>query len=223
MRDEKEEYQINKVKEKIPKWFSTNKTQISQTILLNYLELYFSNTFVTYSMLKNKSSNLFTFSTNFSKMIDYTDKNHGKVFSKNNDMVYLWNPVKDFILNEYAKYKNISYDITYPDDIENTHIIEGKKQTIIVNTYERNPIARAKCIEHYGYNCSVCGFNFEKVYGKYGKDFIHVHHIIPISTINDTYKIDPIKDLRPVCPNCHAMLHRKKDVKSIEKLKEIIN
>ena len=42
-----------------------------------------------------------------------------------------------------------------------------------------------------------------------GKDFIHVHHIIPLNEIKEEYTVDPIKDLVPVCPNCHAMLHRK--------------
>ena len=32
-----------------------------------------------------------------------------------------------------------------------------------------------------GYTCEVCGFNFELRYGKLGKDFIEVHHLVPIS------------------------------------------
>jgi len=219
---DKEKYQIDKVKRSVPKWFKKSY-QINSQILLAYLNIYFDKNIVTLDMLKQKCNNLPTFDSNFAKMIDFTEKNSGKVFNLEDNKVYLWHPVKDFILDEYTKYKNISYEIIYPDEIEDTHIIEGKKQTIIVNTYERNPIARAKCIERYGYNCSVCGFNFEKVYGEYGKDFIHIHHIIPISAIKHTYEVDPIEDLRPVCPNCHAMLHREKDVKSIEKLREIIN
>jgi 5-methylcytosine-specific restriction protein A len=67
--------------------------------------------------------------------------------------------------------------------------------------------------------------DFEKMYGEIGHGFIHVHHIIPISTIGEEYKIDPIKDLVPVCPNCHAMLHKGKEgeVLTIDKLKEIID
>lgn len=66
-----------------------------------------------------------------------------------------------------------------------------------------------KCIEKYGCKCSVCGFDFEKEYGELGKGFIHIHHIVPIARIGKEYKIDYEKDLIPVCPNCHAMLHRK--------------
>lgn len=66
--------------------------------------------------------------------------------------------------------------------------------------------------------------DFEKMYGEIGRGFIHVHHIVPISTIGEEYKIDPIKDLVPVCPNCHAMLHKGKEgeVLTVDELKEII-
>ena len=70
-------------------------------------------------------------------------------------------------------------------------------------------------------NCKVCNLNFKKVYGEIGEDFIHIHHIVPINEIGKNYKIDYKKDLIPVCPNCHSMLHRKLNGKepTIEKLK----
>ena len=37
---------------------------------------------------------------------------------------------------------------------------------------------------------------------------------------NEEVMIDPVKDLIPVCPNCHAMIHRKKEkVVSIDELR----
>lgn len=92
----------------------------------------------------------------------------------------------------------------------------------MVNSYERNPIARQKCIEHWKPICSVCQFDFEEKYGELGKGFIHVHHLVPISNIGDTYQVDPINDLRPVCPNCHAMLHKKNPPLTIEELQQNI-
>ena len=103
-----------------------------------------------------------------------------------------------------------------------TVLFEGAKKSTVINSYERNPIARQKCINHWQSICSVCNFDFETVYGPLGKGFIHVHHLTPISQVGTSYQIDPIKDLRPVCPNCHAMLHRQEPPFSIEELKNII-
>jgi 5-methylcytosine-specific restriction protein A len=96
-------------------------------------------------------------------------------------------------------------------------LLEGTLKQVWVNRYERNPEARAGCIAVYGVDCAVCGFNFEKQYGEIGRGYIHVHHLVPLASIGKTYRIDPIADLRPVCPNCHAMLHRG-DILSIEDL-----
>ena len=111
----------------------------------------------------------------------------------------------------------------YADEVdENVEYAEGKTRKVLVNNYERNPIARKKCIEHFGVTCQVCTFDFEKIYGEIGKEFIHVHHKIDISTIGNEYSVDPINDLIPVCPNCHSMLHKKKPTYTIEELKEIM-
>ena len=96
---------------------------------------------------------------------------------------------------------------------------EGTKRAYVVNVYERNPEARRLCINYWGHNCVVCGFDFEKIYGDYGKDFIHVHHLKPLSEIQENYCIDPEKDLRPVCPNCHSMIHRKTPAITVDELK----
>ncbi|WP_227938346.1 HNH endonuclease [Alkalihalobacillus deserti] len=105
------------------------------------------------------------------------------------------------------------HDLTegfYPDEVSET-LEEGKCKTVSVNVYERNPIARKRCINHFGVQCQVCDLNFEHTYGEVGKDFIHVHHIVPLREIKQGYIVDPIQDLIPVCPNCHAMLHRKEN------------
>jgi 5-methylcytosine-specific restriction enzyme A len=101
-----------------------------------------------------------------------------------------------------------------------TVFTEGSPNKILITRYERNPIARKICIEHHGLSCAVCDFNFGKVYGKIGQHFIHVHHLFQIAKIRKKYTIDPIKDLRPVCPNCHVMIHQKKIPFTIEEMKE---
>ena len=95
------------------------------------------------------------------------------------------------------------------DEEENTGLmLEGGSNKVVVNRYERNPVNRELCLSANGYNCMICGFDFQAKYGSIGEHFIHVHHIVPVSEMKTEYLINPVKDLIPVCPNCHAMLHR---------------
>lgn len=102
---------------------------------------------------------------------------------------------------------------------------EGKVRAIEINIYERSAKGRNECISYYGTSCMACGFDFGKVYGKIGNGFIHVHHVTPVSQIKYEYVLDPIKDLVPVCPNCHAMLHMgdsENAILTIEQLRKLI-
>ncbi len=101
---------------------------------------------------------------------------------------------------------------------------EGAKKSVVVNKYERSSKARENAVKYHGFNCKVCQINFKDKYGKIGEDFIHIHHIIPINEIGKNYKVDYKKDLIPVCPNCHSMLHRKINGKepTIDELKQMI-
>ena len=88
-------------------------------------------------------------------------------------------------------------------------LVEGVKKNVTVNAYERNSTARAQCLAAHGVECAVCGFNFGKRYGLVAEGFIHVHHLRPLSEIKISYVVDPKEDLRPICPNCHAVIHRR--------------
>ena len=99
---------------------------------------------------------------------------------------------------------------------------EGQRTQVFVNRYERDRRARDTCIKHHGTSCAACGINFRTKYGVLGEGFIHVHHITPISELGESYIVDPVNDLVPVCPNCHAMLHRRNPPLSIDELKKII-
>jgi len=110
-----------------------------------------------------------------------------------------------------------------PSERAAVELTERGKISVLVNRFERNRQARAECIKSFGTACSVCGFDFEKRYGNIGKGFIHVHHLTPVSQVGKDYKIDPSRDLRPVCPNCHEMLHSRPNTPlSIEELQIII-
>ena len=90
-------------------------------------------------------------------------------------------------------------------DIETIVRCEGNKKLVFTYQYERDPKLRAAAIKAFGYKCSACGIDFEKVYGQIGKQFIELHHIVPVS---DGCAENNYKNLLPLCPNCHRMIHR---------------
>ena len=130
-------------------------------------------------------------------------------------------------LGEYGKTLAViraTRERLYPDELKTGHkYFEGARKTVRVNAYERDAKARKACIDHYKTSCVVCGFNFEAKYGAVGKGFIHVHHLNPLALTDGEYELDPIADLRPVCPNCHAMLHRPEKLLSIKELQAALH
>ncbi|MCD4685838.1 MAG: HNH endonuclease [Anaerolineae bacterium] len=103
------------------------------------------------------------------------------------------------------------------------HYVEGATRQKMVNAYERNRAARERCIAHYGAVCSVCGFDFPEKYGPVGNKIIDVHHLIPLSEIRQGHVVDPIRHLRPVCPNCHAVIHKRTPPYTIKEVKVFIS
>lgn len=101
-------------------------------------------------------------------------------------------------------------------------LVEGATRQVTVNAYERDPRARLKCIEAHGTSCAVCGFNFGATYGLPAEGYIHVHHLRPLSEVGAAHVVDPVADLRPVCPNCHAVLHRRVPAYSIEDVQAML-
>lgn len=126
----------------------------------------------------------------------------------------------DLLLHPHQMINDDVYDVDYPEDDEKLY--EGALMKVNVNKYERNRKARMECVAKKGYQCLVCGRDFEATYGEIGKNFIHVHHLTPISTIGQEYELNVDTDLAPVCPNCHYMLHRKNPPYTIEELKNIL-
>lgn len=99
---------------------------------------------------------------------------------------------------------------------------EGAKLLVEVNRYERSPANRAACIDHYGHSCQCCGFDFAGAYGDVGAGYIEVHHRTPVSQIGTNYIVDPVKDLVPLCGNCHAMVHRMDPPLDVEALSRLV-
>ena len=123
----------------------------------------------------------------------------------------------------WSKFTTINMIALPPEEVNEAEVLyEGAAQRISVNSYERNPKARKKCIEHYGLSCKVCDFKFSELYGDVGRGFIHVHHLREISEIGEEYQIDPINDLIPVCPNCHAIIHHRKPAYKIREVQQFL-
>jgi 5-methylcytosine-specific restriction protein A len=140
----------------------------------------------------------------------YYEREHGRL----NNIRKIYN----YFL-EIQEQNTIYYD--YNDEKEQ-FFNEGKAKRVLVNIYERDREAREKCIEYYGHKCFACGLILSNIYGEIAEKFIHVHHIIELSSIKKEYIVDPVKDLRPLCPNCHAIIHRKSPAIGIEELKKLI-
>ncbi|MCO5424582.1 DUF3427 domain-containing protein [Enterococcus faecalis] len=153
------------------------------------------------------------------------------IFTRNNssDPKFIYQGQGYMLDFENGRPAFISWKIIKKEELKNEifaqgrrEFIEGKRISRTVNVYEREPKAREACLAYYGFTCKVCDFNFKKVYGDIGEKFIHVHHEKELSLVTESYEIDPIKDMKPVCPNCHSMLHRRKPAYSIKELRDII-
>jgi 5-methylcytosine-specific restriction protein A len=138
----------------------------------------------------------------------------------------IWSSEVSIVDGEMEYHENIENIIEGDSNIEKINevssFVEGKKYWINISRYERDDSARKRCLDHYGSSCQICGFNFEKVYGSFGKDIIHVHHKKPLADIGKEYIVDPIKDLIPVCANCHTIIHSKEEAFSIIEVIQMI-
>jgi hypothetical protein len=155
---------------------------------------------------------------------DYTKYKNG------NNSVLRWGPLFDqFDRDEiqgraaYSPTSERAEDV-HPDEVSineaqgSIAFREGATRQVLVNAFERDRRARQMCIDEYGRRCFICSFSFEERYGKVAERIIHVHHLRELSKIRKEYAVDPIKDLRPVCPNCHAVLHSNTPAYSIEQV-----
>ena len=127
------------------------------------------------------------------------------------------------IYNEYIKIQGPDDSVLEFMDEPEILYTEGKVKKIFTDIYERDPEARKKCLEHYGFKCSICGIILSDIYGDIAANFIEIHHLKELSTIKTEYNVNPIEDMRPLWPNCHSIVHRKKPALSIEEVKKRIN
>lgn len=108
----------------------------------------------------------------------------------------------------------------YPE--EDPPLIEGGLVSVRVNRYEQNPRARAACLAHHGPACAICGFDGGTAFGQAGKGLIHVHHLVEVSRRQGPYVVDPVADLVPVCPTCHAMIHLRRPAYTLAEVRSML-
>jgi 5-methylcytosine-specific restriction protein A len=110
-----------------------------------------------------------------------------------------------------------------PDEVrEPSLFLEGSTRRVSVNAYERDRRARRECIKHHGATCAVCGFQFGDAYGPVAQGHIHVHHLRPLAAAGGECVVNPVTDLRPVCANCHSVIHLGGVLRSIEEVQSLL-
>ncbi len=99
---------------------------------------------------------------------------------------------------------------------------EGMRRLVTVNVVERSAAARIACLELHGARCIACMMSFEDAYGADFSELIHVHHLNPLSGVQDARQVDPRTDLVPICPNCHAVAHYGGRLRSIAEIRDLL-
>ena len=96
--------------------------------------------------------------------------------------------------------------------------VEGATRDVVMQRMERSSAARQACLQHYGYACSACGRKLRELYRGLTSDLIHVHHEEPLAGTTGPREVNPITDMKPVCPNCHAVIHSRTPAYTIEEV-----
>lgn len=99
---------------------------------------------------------------------------------------------------------------------------EGALTRVQANRFERDRRNRAAAIAIHGSTCKGCGLEMAARYGSVATGLIEVHHVTPVSELGEARVIDPATDLVPLCPNCHAVVHRRTPPFAIEELRTIL-
>jgi predicted HNH restriction endonuclease len=132
-------------------------------------------------------------------------------------------PVSRILRNASSRLTTRDDERQFPEELPKGRVyVQGARKRILVNAYERSTSIRRKCLDEHGLSCSVCTLSFEERYGRLGAGFIHVHHTKPVSKLKEGYRLDPRRDLVPICPNCHAMLHREDPPLTVNALRAIL-
>jgi 5-methylcytosine-specific restriction enzyme A len=99
---------------------------------------------------------------------------------------------------------------------------EGEQSMLLSKRVERSAAARQRCLDIHGRQCVVCSKSMSDLYGPMGEGVIDVHHLNELSQRNGKHRVDPEKDLVPVCPNCHRIIHTQRPALSVEAVRKML-
>lgn len=133
-------------------------------------------------------------------------------------------------INEMMRiYEHLSYNEGLPSfqaEIENDEEskgIEDIRRFRFHKRIERNTKLSQKVKKLQGYICKACGFDFKKMYGVLGANFIEAHHLKPLSKLTgNKVELDARTDFVVLCSNCHSMIHKLDDPSKLDYLKQLI-
>ena len=148
------------MKTKFNDWLKDNKPHITRPEKYTNTITTISNHFRNFL---NKNIDLYEIK-NASELLQLKEEyySHDEFCEKNKTGKHMYSRSLDLYIEFLKQIDGKSEQIIYADEVdEDTEYVEGKTKKVLVNNYERNPIARKKCIEHFGVTCCVCGFDFE--------------------------------------------------------------
>ena len=118
-----------------------------------------------------------------------------------------------------------SADVVILDEV----VREGETRWRYQEYRMRSNQLRNAAMEHYSSGgkilCEACTFEFGAAYPRIGEGYIQIHHLKPVSYMRgEPLKLsEALANVRPLCANCHQMVHRERPPVTIANLRAILN
>jgi len=107
-------------------------------------------------------------------------------------------------------------------DIHTVAATEGRRRLVLHLQRERNQtVVRNKKKQAASFDCEVCGFSFGRAYGRAASDYCEVHHLLPLSDVEDRTRTR-IDDLAILCANCHRVVHLQNPPYTLNQVKSML-
>ncbi|WP_162145445.1 MrcB family domain-containing protein [Deinococcus ficus] len=133
-------------------------------------------------------------------------------------------------------YRQMTLDVNFGDDdlpdlgstptapVSAADLVIERRRYVMHRRIERRRDIASKVKAKQGCTCRACGFQYTDRYGPLGEDFIEVHHLKPLSSLEleTAVAYDLQKDFAVLCANCHRMIHRLKDVSDVAALQAVL-